>query len=816
MVPVGDRVPPPRHDHSSHDAPGRRCFGTVAILPILLAAAVAAAPDSVAPRDPREPHNGRAGRLMVAIPRLDESVVIDGKLDEAVWERAALLTGFSQFTPQDGVAADDSTEVLVWYSSTAIHFGIRAFERHGAVHATHADRDKISNDDNVQIFLGTFHDRRQAYVFGVNPFGVQMDGTIVERGQVLNGGWTGALASRVAPDLNQDFVFASKGRLTDYGYEVEIRIPFKSLKYQDASSQDWDIHIVRQVQHSGHEESWAPARRASASFLAQAGTLAGLAKLDRGLAIEANPVVTSKVVGGPATPGWAYGKNDVQVGGSARWGITNNLMLSGTAHPDFAEVESDAGKLIQDPRLALFFPEKRPFFLDGAEQFGVPSGLIYTRRIVEPVAAVKLSGKVGGTTVGVLSAEDDPSLSPSGRDPAYVNVMRLQRDLGGQSRLGVALTDREVGATYNRVADVDSRVAFGGVYSATAQWAQSWTQKATGGVDGALWSSSFARNGHDYGFRYAFNGSTDGFQAATGFLSRVGIAHGSADNHWTWFGQQGSAIDNITTTALIDETWLTKQFVRQGEIQDKKYHLTTSATLRDGWTLGSGVYWETFGFDDQLYAGYRILKPNGAGLAPDTLPFTGVQRIMNRDYVLSVNTPRFASFSGSLLYVWGQDENFLEWAQADIHFVSAALSFRPTVRLRIDANYDYQDFWRRSDHSQVGKNLIPRVKVEYQLTRSVFVRAVGQLEVDANDDLRDETRTNLPLLINGQLATAKRSQTFNGDLLFSYQPVPGTVVFVGYGGQADGPADPTSRFIYRPLIRDQDHLFVKMSWLFRS
>src|SRR2546429_254222 len=126
---------------------------------------------------------------------------------------------------------------------------------------------RVEADVNVQILLGTFHDHRQAYVFAVNPLGVQMDGTIVEQGQALTGIWTPTLSGRVAPDLSQDFVFSSKGRLTDYGYEAEIRIPLKSLKYQSSDVQSWDMNVVRQVRHSGHEDSWVPARRANASFL---------------------------------------------------------------------------------------------------------------------------------------------------------------------------------------------------------------------------------------------------------------------------------------------------------------------------------------------------------------------------------------------------------------------------------------------------------------------------------------------------------------------------------------------------------------------
>src|SRR5581483_9819574 len=139
---------------------------------------------------------GRANQLHVTIPRVvgeAAEVSIDGVLNEPVWQQAALLTGFSQYAPVDGIAAADSTEVLLFYSPDALYVGIRAFEPHGEVHATHADRDKITADDNVQLLLGTFNDQRQAYVFAVNPFGVQMDGTIIEAG-AATGGWTPTLS----------------------------------------------------------------------------------------------------------------------------------------------------------------------------------------------------------------------------------------------------------------------------------------------------------------------------------------------------------------------------------------------------------------------------------------------------------------------------------------------------------------------------------------------------------------------------------------------------------------------------------------------
>ena len=765
---------------------------------------------------PAPPYVGRDHQLKVDIPRIDGdavAAVVDGVLDEPMWRQAAVLTGFSQFTPADGIPAHDSTQVLIWYSSSALHVGVRAFEAHGAVHATLADRDKITSDDNVQIIIGTFNDRRQAYLFAVNPLGVQMDGTIVETGVRVSGGFAPTFSGRTAPDLNQDFVFQSKGRLTEYGYEVEIRIPFKSLKYQSTDVQAWDFNVVRQVQHSGYEDSWAPAKRSNASFLSQAGTIDGLRGLNRGLVLDLNPVVTRKATGAPSPDGWGYSHPMPQFGGTARWGITNNVTLNGTVRPDFAEVESDAGQIVLDPRRALRFPEKRPFFLEGLEQFTVPNGLIYTRRIAAPDEALKLTGKVVGTTIGMLSARDDPSLSPTGRDGIYYNIVRAQRDVGGESRLGMAYTDRVVGRDYNRVADVDGRMLFGKVYTGTFQYARSFDRTSGVGRTAPLWEASLGRNGREYGFRYALTGIDDNFRAPTGFISRGAIAHGLIDQRGTLFNKRGSLVETLTGDVLYDDIWEYSHFVRRGDAQDKKFHVTTTASLRGGWGVLAAVYWESFGWDQTLYANYKIERTVGTKV--DTIPFTGVGRIPNRDYVATVTTPQWSRFSASATYIGGQDENFYEWAQADINYLSLTVNFRPSDQLRVAGTYVYQDYWRRSDHTLAGRNAIPRVKAEYQFTRSIFVRAVGEYDLVEQNDLRDETRTFFPLIVGGKKAIATRSAQLHGDWLFSYQPSPGTVLFLGYGSLASATANPLDRFNFQPFVRASDYFFVKYSYLLR-
>src|SRR5439155_498512 len=243
--------------------------------------------------DPGPVYDGRAHRLDVRLPRIDTAITIDGRLDEPVWQQAAVLTGFSEYRPVDSRPAADSTQVLVWYAPDAIYFGVRAFEAHGTVvRATLADRDNIDRDDRIHILLDTYHD------------------------------------------------------------------------------------------------TWPPAVRASASFLIQSGKIVGLTGLHRGVVMDVTPEFTTRVEGRPATPQYLY-TGRPELGGTLRWGLTQNLNLTGTANPDFSQVEADVGQVTVNQRFALFFPEKRPFFLEGLEQFDTPNRLIYTRQIVQPVAGAK-------------------------------------------------------------------------------------------------------------------------------------------------------------------------------------------------------------------------------------------------------------------------------------------------------------------------------------------------------------------------------------------------------------------------------------------
>ena len=209
----------------------------------------------------------------------------------------------------------------------------------------------------------------------------------------------------------------------------------------------------------------------------------------------------------------------------------------------------------------------------------------------------------------------------------------------------------------------------------------------------------------------------------------------------------------------------------------------------------------------------------GGLLAGDgsVLPFTTVPYIHNLNWVLSLSTPKFSGFSASLQRTWGRDENFFEWSPAEIDFVDLLLDYRPTKQMRLEARYQLQLYERRSDGTTVGVRNIPRLKLEYQLTRAAFLRAVGEYDINRQDDLRDDGRTELPIaILNGTTGVYERAVGYESkrlrlEILFSYQPVPGTVIFAGYGSRLLDGDNP----LRRGLRREGDGFFLKFSYLFR-
>jgi uncharacterized protein DUF5916 len=752
-------------------------------------------------------YDGHLRQLDVRVPRIEATVRIDGVLDEDVWRQAALLTGFSQYRPVDSRPAEDSTQVLVFYAPDAIYFGIRGFEKHGnVVRATLADRDNIGADDNIQILLDTFNDKRRALLFAVNPLGAQQDGVRSEGiAGAAGGGNAGGRFDGVV-DLNPDYVYESRGRVTPSGFEVEVRIPFKSLRYQSGAIQDWGIQIVRVTQHTAYEDTWTPVVRASASFLIQSGTLKGLTEMRRGLVMDVSPEFTSRVDGEPAASTYRYGTVDPQLGANLRWGVTQNLSLTGTVNPDFSQVEADVGQVTVNERFAVFFPEKRPFFLEGLEQFDTPNALIYTRRISAPVGGAKLTGKVGGTGVAYIGAIDDNNLSATGDHP-IVNLLRLRRDLGTSSTVGLAYTDRIDGNASNRVIGVDARVIWLKRWFTSVQVAGSWTHDTVGSGlrTGTLWDATlYDYTGRSYGNHGEFVGFSRDFSAQSGFVNRVNVVEGRIFNRFTRYGKPGALIENATTFILIQPTWRYDDFLKLHSTLEGSLTQQLQLNVRGGWFVTAVWSNSHQRFDPPEYTGYQV--DSGGTPVPFAVPH-GLYNLWGGAAALS--TPN-RTLKMDLSIGRTSGPIFAEASEGRALNLFLALAFKPTSSLRFEGQWPHQVITRAGDGSWFSTANIPRLKVEYQLTRDIFFRYVGQYFAQVRDTLRDP-RTGAQLIVDSIPQGRSTTTEFRNDFLFSYKPTPGTVLFLGYGSSLSEP-DP---FSFRRLSRTGDGFFLKASYLFR-
>lgn len=729
------------------------------------------------------------GSPAVTIPRIEGTVEIDGVLDEPMWSQAARLTEFSQYLPVDGRPAENKTDVLVWYSPEALHFGIVAHDLDPAsIRATVAERDKLDRDDSVTIFLDTFNDRRRAFFFQVNPLGVQQDG-VQSEGQFTAGNVLGG-----STDKSPDYVFQSKGHLTELGYCVEMRIPFRSLRYPGNGPQRWGINIRRKTQRTGYEDTWTDVRRGSASFLAQSGAIEGLHDLHRGLVTEVQPFSTFVSEGSRDDRGeLSRGSVDINPGVNAHFGLTN-VSFDATVKPDFSQVESDAGLVTVNERFALFYPEKRPFFLEGIELFSTPNQLVYTRQIGRPLAGGKFTGKLGPYGVGYLIARDDVS-----DDDATFNIARLRRDIGTNSMAGITFTDRTGAEGFNRVASGDVRLVFAKLYFVQGQLGGSWTRDDGSTRSAPLWELQFDRTGRSWGFNYRLAGIGESFITRSGFIPRNNIVEGSAFNRISWYGKRGARVENITAFAGVDWIWPYSGFGEEPSVEGSG-SLNVNIQLRGGWKVTSNIGNSFFSFDPSRYRGYTVDEAENA-------PYNPPARISGAFAITTgLTTPTYGIFNASVELTRREIPIFLEASQGVELRLDATLAIRPGEFIRIDASAIHSHIARSRDGDEFAKTLIPRLRIEYQPRRSLFVRVVGEYRSEHQAALED-ARTGRVLIVDSTRSEPHGQKGLRLDWLLSYEPTPGTSFFLGYGTSLE---DVASGF-----ERANDGFFVKVAYVFR-
>ena len=500
-----------------------------------------------------------AAQPVVTAVRVAEPPAIDGLLADDAWRRAARLSAFVQTAPVEGAAATESTEVSIVYDGENLYVGIRArYAEPGLMRANRADRDQIAEDDTVSLFFDPFRDRQRAYQFTVNGFGVQGDAILNSTG-LRNRSQRRALGARnrgpanTPPsgipegDISWDALFVSAGAPSDDGWTAELAIPFKSLRYppvDEGESHRWGFQVSRSIKGKDETVVWSPVSRSIAQFLAQMGVLEGLTDLSTSRNLKILPTVTA-VRSGALDAAGAFIENDVaEAGLNLKYGISSDLTADFTINPDFSQIESDLPQIDVNQRFPLFYPELRPFFLEGQEIFNVfaPITPIHTRTIIDPRYGGKVSGKVGRSSVGVLFADDEaPGKRDDTSDPAFgrtanVAIGRARFDLYPESFVGATMTNRDFMDSYSRMLAFDSNMRLGAANRWNVFVAQSWHRDEEGVErEGQVAGTFFNHVGRNINFS-AFYGSTHpDFRIDTGFVRRVDDKRMNTNLAYRWW-----------------------------------------------------------------------------------------------------------------------------------------------------------------------------------------------------------------------------------------------------------------------------------------
>jgi len=702
----------------------------------------------------------------------DGAIELDGVLDEPAWRSAWVTELPFEVHPGENIAAPVRTEVLLTYDASHLYIGFRAYDDNPkAIRAHLSDRDDAQNDDWVGVVLDTFNDERRHYLLRVNPLGVQMDNIEAESNGTT--AWDG--------------IWASAATITDWGWTAELRVPFSTLRFQRSGGpQVWGFDAIRGYPRSVfHRMGTFPRDRSNNCYLCQALKIEGFEGVTPGRNLEIVPTLTSARTDERVDfPEGALeaGAGDVEGGVTARWGITPNLTLSGTINPDYSQVEADARQLDINEPFALFFPEKRPFFMEGADFFSTPLNAVYTRMLRDPVWGLKLTGKEGAHTIGSYVVQDGVTniIFPGsqGSDAASVEmdntakVARYKYDLGSRYTFGALITDREGHDYFNRVAGVDGNLRLSETDRIVAQFlgsstrypddvAEQYTQPL-GEFDDVAVDLLYAHDTRTWGWWGMYRDIGRDFRADLGFMPRVDFRHREAgvSRKWiqtesSWYSQlrlvgKVSYADDHNGELLENETAV--MFVYEGPMQS--HSIVRPSRMREGY---NGTE-----FDLQRLFLHTCLKPNAHS------------RVW-----LNVTI--------------GDQVDYANTRPGEHLNVAAGLRYRLGRHLYLEVsntheNMDVADGW-------LYKANVAQLTGAWQFTRRTFLRAILQhVDYDYNVALYEDEMD-------------PRYQHLFTQLLFSYKLNPQTVFFVGYSDNSYGDHD-------IGLTQENRTVFIKLGYAF--
>jgi uncharacterized protein DUF5916 len=737
-------------------------------------------------REDAAPAEQSPALAQVVIPRLDRAPQLadftDAQPDVSIAASMTKLDGFIQRAPDDGQPATQQTNVYLGYDQRYLYVVFVARDEQRAnIRARLYRRESFAIDeDQVGIYLDTFHDRRRAYQFACNPLGVQDDSIFAED----SGTWDGAF----------DTVWDSEGRLTEYGYAVWMRIPFKSLRFSRVRSQQWGLAVWRWIPRRGEGSWWPRVSQTVRGFLSQEAAASGLEGISPGRNIQFVPYFTSRVF--RSLDANARDRSDSRVRGDAGAGLDtkvvlkDSLVLDVTGNPDFAQVESDEPQTTINRRFEVFFPERRPFFTENANYFEAPiaadNHLLFTRRIGDPDAGARLTGKLDRFSIGALIADDrspDPEAAGVGGRRALFTAVRVSRDLARQSNVGATYVERRLGARFNRVADVDATVRLGRTWAATLFAANSWT----GGDFGSTVSRSdlearINRQGRGFNYNLIVVNMAPEFTADAGFIFRTDNRYLSQDASYTFWPRSGR-ITNVKAGTYAERGW----FFHGGDsyglfkpgIAVELDHQTTVEMFATEW--------------------FDVLRPADFPALPQNRSFhqRSYGAIASSTHLRWLRLTARIERGTRLHYIppAGQPP-----ALAAYDRIESGISVRLPPGLNIDNTYLFERNSTLERGARMYSSQVLRTKWNWQLNRALSVRVIA--EYDA-------------LAANPLLTSSRTAARLNADFLFSYLVHPGTALYVGWNSNLTRPwyaaaGAPTDQF-----VNDTRQLFVKMSYLVR-
>jgi hypothetical protein len=644
--------------------------------------------------------------------------------------------------------------------------------------------------------IDTFHDARRAYAFAVNPYGIQWDALWTE-GSI----GTGTAGDYYGFDSSFDTVWRSDGRLTDRGYLALIAIPFKSLRFPNSDEQSWGIILNRSIPRTNENIFWPRISNRIQGRFNQAATATGLEHISPARNVQLIPYGLFRSFRDidqrdPNHPLFESRTFKPDVGLDGKFILHRRFVLDATVNPDFSQVESDQPQITVNQRFEVFFPEKRPFFLENSNFFTTPINLVFTRRIGHPEFGLRLTGKSGPWAVGVLATDDRapgevlPPSDPHAGERATFTIARVSRDILDQSTIGAIYTDREFGGGFNRVGGVDANLKIDQNWRLQGMAVASATQNTDGTHSaGPGYKIDLERAGRKLNLQALYLDYSPGFATETGFVNRVDIRQEKFNAAYTVRPEGKFLISwgpTIEQFSIWDHSGTDlEQFVFPG--------------FRVDMTRGTWVNFHPFAYDN-VY-----LRPQDyAGLTKVSnypQPFWGIEgatswvkQIDLTWFFVSGAGVNYNPSAGRVPLIGHEDQ------------VNTTLTFHVSGRLRIDNSYLLEHLHERDARLTAVTNHIVRSKWNYQFSKALSARVILQYT---------------GVLSNPLLSSLSPTKNFNADFLITYLVHPGTAIYVGYNGNLqnlDRRLIPTpTGLLTRPTdyINDGRQFFVKASYLFR-